>query len=110
MSSRITAYSAARTWGGLRPYLYVAAFAGVLWVGTHVHDGGVLGHGLFSALALGLVAAIELAYPRCPRCAHHLFGRNGDGTRRLLRPRQRCGKCNLDLTRYGPSDPRAKKE
>lgn len=110
MSSRITAYSAARTWGWLRWLVYLAVVAAVLWLGTHVHGGSLVGHVMFGGLALGLVLAIALSYPRCPRCAHHLFGRNEDGSRRLLRPRSRCGKCNLDLTRYGPNDPRAKKE
>lgn len=110
MSSRVTAYSAARTWGWLRGFLFIAIVAGALWIGAQLHDGQTLGHVLSGVVGVVAAAGIAFAYPRCPRCGHHLFGRNDDGSRRLLRPRQRCGKCNLDLTRYTPADPRAKKE
>ena len=110
MSSRVTAYAAARTWGRLRVFLFLAIVAGALWIGAQLHDGQTLGHVLSGAVGVAAAAGVAVAYPRCPRCNHHLFGRNDDGSRRLVRPRQRCGKCNLDLTRYTPADPRAKKE
>jgi ribosomal protein S27AE len=110
LSNRVTAYSAATTWGWLRFLLFIAIIGGALWFGTRLHDGQTLGHVAAGALGLVMAGAVAFAYPRCPRCRHHVFGRNEDGSRRLFRPRQRCGKCNLDLTRYSPADPRAKKE
>lgn len=110
MPSRVTAYSAATTWGWLRIFIFVAIVGGALWVGAQLHDGQTLGHVASGAIGVAMAGAVAFAWPRCPRCGHHLFGRNEDGSRRLFRPRQRCGKCNLDLTRYSPADPRARKE
>ena len=110
MSARVTAHSAAVTWGWLRWPVYLGLVLAALWIGALIHDGGPVGHALSGAVGAVLAVTTALAFPRCPRCNHHLFGRNEDGSRRFLRPRQRCGKCNLDLTRYAPGDPRAKKE
>jgi hypothetical protein len=110
LNARVTAHSAAVAWGWLRWPVYLGLIAAALWVGALIHDGGPVGHGLSAAVGALLALATAFAFPRCPRCSHHLFGRNDDGSRRFLRPRQRCGKCNLDLTRYAPGDPRAKKE
>jgi ribosomal protein S27AE len=110
LSARITAHSAAVTWGWLRWPVYLGLILAAVWIGTHLHSGDLPGHLTAGGLGLVLAAAAAFAFPRCPRCSHHVFGRNEDGSRRLFRPRQRCGKCNLDLTRYTPADPRAKKE
>jgi len=110
VSVRVTAHSAAVTWGWFRLPVYLALIAAAVWAGTHLHAGDLVGHLAAGGLGLVLAGAVAFAVPRCPRCNHHLFGRNEDGSRRFLRPRQRCGKCNLDLTRYAPGDPRAKKE
>jgi hypothetical protein len=110
LSSRVTAYSAALTWGWLRWPVYAGLLFAAVWIGSRFHDGETLGHAVAGGVGLAVAAAVAFAFPRCPRCNHHLFGRNLDGGRRLIKPRSRCGKCNLDLTRYAPGDPRAKKE
>jgi hypothetical protein len=110
LSARVTTHSAAVTWGWARWFVFAGLIAAALWVGGWFHDGNPLDHLLSGATGAVVAVAAAFAFPRCPRCNHHLFGRNEDGSRRFLRPRQRCGKCNLDLTRYAPGDPRAKKE
>lgn len=110
MSRRLTAHAAASTWGWARWPLFGGIVGIAVWIGTHLHDGGPLQHGMAAAVGLLIAGTLATAYPRCPRCGQHLFAPTPDGGRRLVRPRQRCGKCNLDLTRYSPADPRAKKE
>ena len=110
MSRRLTAHAAASTWGWARWPLFGGIVGTALWIGTHIHEGGPLQHGMAAAVGLLIAGTLTTAYPRCPRCGQHLFAPTPDGGRRLVRPRQRCGKCNLDLTRYSPADPRAKKE
>lgn len=110
MSTRVTAHAFAMTWGLLRWPVYLGLLFAAVWIGARIHGGDPAGHALSAAAGALMVGATAFAFPRCPRCNHHVFGRNPDGSRRVFKPRQRCGKCNLDLTRYAPGDPRAKKE
>jgi ribosomal protein S27AE len=110
MSRRLTAHAAASTWGWARWPLFGGIVGAAVWVGSFLHEDQPLLYGLTAAVGLVIAGALAAAYPRCPRCGQHLFAASPEGGRRLFRPRSRCGKCNLDLTRYSPADPRAKKE
>ncbi|HYC75520.1 hypothetical protein [Brevundimonas sp.] len=48
-------------------------------------------------------------FPACPRCGHSPYLRAGGALFSSI-PRSRCGKCDLNLRKFGLFDPRAKRE
>jgi hypothetical protein len=85
----------------------------------------------YDAVTFGMIvlwflvnSALWLYFPACPRCGLNAFLTIHDRRRFLgfgqypgsrlqrhrYRPNRTCSRCDLDLTRYGIFDPRAKRE
>lgn len=62
-------------------------------------------------LLLAVLVSSYFSFPVCPRCGETPFTRKAGwmpGGQSTAMPSRHCRKCDLDLTKYGLFDPRAK--